>query len=333
MTVRQTRAQQRNARKSTGPRTAEGKEKSAHNALKHGVFCRHAVLRGESQRTFDVIRQEFIDSLQPQNLVELSLIERIVKNQWKLDRLEEAEGKLYEMRCASHQRILERGLEGELDADDTKVNEWWESKMELEDGSKDPEYQALCSAMGNAAMTMGSLLGDVKGELERYQLMCMRLEQSNHRSFRELRILQADARKKGPLAPSPYSIKQNDALDELVRQLDLPIPDEDEEEDQDEDEDEDEERDAEEEGSSDDAPADNPTRDRGVSSEDQIEQNEPNSEKTTASVVSTESCDDPRAPEPAPDCPEMPENARLPLDVVQQVQRDAETLYMPGEDD
>ena len=36
-----------NAQKSTGPKTDEGKAKSARNATTHGLFCRDVVIKGE----------------------------------------------------------------------------------------------------------------------------------------------------------------------------------------------------------------------------------------------------------------------------------------------
>ena len=42
-------ANQLNAKKSTGPRTAEGKEKSKHNAVTHGLTARSALLPGKTR--------------------------------------------------------------------------------------------------------------------------------------------------------------------------------------------------------------------------------------------------------------------------------------------
>ncbi|MEA2736690.1 MAG: hypothetical protein QOE14_3141, partial [Humisphaera sp.] len=36
---RRLRANRRNAKKSTGPRTAEGKRRAARNSISHGIFC------------------------------------------------------------------------------------------------------------------------------------------------------------------------------------------------------------------------------------------------------------------------------------------------------
>jgi hypothetical protein len=80
-----------NAKKSTGPKTNEGKATSARNAQSHGLFCRDVVIAGESEEEFRELRQEFIKSLRPQDVVELALVDGIVIAQWKLRRLHAAE--------------------------------------------------------------------------------------------------------------------------------------------------------------------------------------------------------------------------------------------------
>jgi hypothetical protein len=116
----------------------------------------------------------------------------------------------------------------------------------------------------------------------------MRLEYSSHRAHRELRFLQADARKKGPLEPSPYSVRYNDALDEFDRQLGY---DEIEPEFDDEDDDQDDDDEA----AGDQAvpaPADPPPS----PAEESITQNEPKIAETAASAVPEAACDNTRAP-------------------------------------
>ena len=52
-TEKQLRANRKNAKKSTGPNTPEGKARSSKNALKHGLLARDAVLPGEDPADFD----------------------------------------------------------------------------------------------------------------------------------------------------------------------------------------------------------------------------------------------------------------------------------------
>jgi hypothetical protein len=49
---RKAEANRRNAQKSTGPKTPEGKDAVRLNALKHGLLCREVLLPGEDKGAF-----------------------------------------------------------------------------------------------------------------------------------------------------------------------------------------------------------------------------------------------------------------------------------------
>ena len=49
----QMKASRENAKKSTGPRTPEGKARASKNALKHGLMAQDAVIPGEDPAEFD----------------------------------------------------------------------------------------------------------------------------------------------------------------------------------------------------------------------------------------------------------------------------------------
>jgi hypothetical protein len=80
-----------NARKSTGPRTAEGKAVSRMNGLKHGILAREVVLRGkldgERGREFQALQRLYWEHLDPVGPVEEMLVERIVTAYWRLHRV------------------------------------------------------------------------------------------------------------------------------------------------------------------------------------------------------------------------------------------------------
>jgi hypothetical protein len=87
---RQTEANRRNARKSTGPRTAEGKERSRHNAVTHGLTAESTILPGEDINAFLARRKEIVDGTQPRNEVEAILLEQIARCEWKSMRADRA---------------------------------------------------------------------------------------------------------------------------------------------------------------------------------------------------------------------------------------------------
>ncbi len=79
-------ANRRNAQKSTGPRTPQGKAVASKNSLKHGLLARQAVISTECQAEFDLYRQEFLDELAPDTPMESMLAERVVNLSWRLKR-------------------------------------------------------------------------------------------------------------------------------------------------------------------------------------------------------------------------------------------------------
>jgi hypothetical protein len=81
----------RNAQKSTGPRTPEGKSRSRFNALKHGMTAKTLVLPDEDADVLQMRIETWIADLQPQNDVEQYLVEHAVQFSWKLERADRAE--------------------------------------------------------------------------------------------------------------------------------------------------------------------------------------------------------------------------------------------------
>lgn len=76
----------------TGPRTRQGKEKSKHNALKHGIFSKAVVLKGESQREFDALLTGLRNDLTPEGTLEEVLVENLAAFLWRKRRSLIAEG-------------------------------------------------------------------------------------------------------------------------------------------------------------------------------------------------------------------------------------------------
>ena len=80
-------ANRRNALKSTGPRTSEGKAAVSQNAVKHGLLARQDVITSESQADFDLYRERMLAELAPVSPMESMLAERIVRLSWRLKRV------------------------------------------------------------------------------------------------------------------------------------------------------------------------------------------------------------------------------------------------------
>ncbi len=80
-------ANRRNAQKSTGPRTSQGKAAVSQNAVQHGFSARQTIINSESQADFDLYRERMLTELAPAGPMESMLAERIVTLSWRLKRI------------------------------------------------------------------------------------------------------------------------------------------------------------------------------------------------------------------------------------------------------
>ena len=83
----QIEANRRNARKSTGPRTDEGKARASRNATKHGLTSRLPVLPDEDPAIFEEFRHAVSAELRPLGTLETAWVNRIAALQWRLARV------------------------------------------------------------------------------------------------------------------------------------------------------------------------------------------------------------------------------------------------------
>ena len=95
ISAKQLAANRKNAQKSTGPKTPEGKRRSSRNALKHGLLAQEVVILegdgAETQEEFDAFLIDLCEELQPQGVVEEILVERIATCYWRLRRAQRYE--------------------------------------------------------------------------------------------------------------------------------------------------------------------------------------------------------------------------------------------------
>jgi hypothetical protein len=79
-----------NGAKSAGPKSADGKQKSSLNSIKHGGTCSvrtPLVLPGENLAEFQRYSDAFYDHFCPQNLAESALVDTLVALIWKVARI------------------------------------------------------------------------------------------------------------------------------------------------------------------------------------------------------------------------------------------------------
>ena len=177
-TAKQVQANGRNARQSTGPRTAAGKARSAGNAVTHGLFCRQVRMSVEDAEVFRVFHGRLWRQFAPAGPMEELLADRAISEAWRLQRVVRME------------------------------RDWLEEAME--DQEADREILASC---GPEPLRLGRWVKlEFEGSaMERLRLYEMRIERSMYRALRELERLQAMRRSGRPAY-------EGQAAEELVRE-------------------------------------------------------------------------------------------------------------------
>ncbi len=89
------RANRANAKKSTGPKTAEGKQRSALNATRHGILSQVIHLPEEELNSYHEFTETYVASLSPVGAVETQLANSCADLQFRLHRLAAAEHNLF----------------------------------------------------------------------------------------------------------------------------------------------------------------------------------------------------------------------------------------------
>jgi hypothetical protein len=89
------RANRRNAQKSTGPKTEAGKQRSALNATRHGILSQVIHLPAEEMVSYNEFTERYVASVAPVGAVEIELANACADLQFRLHRLAAAEHNLF----------------------------------------------------------------------------------------------------------------------------------------------------------------------------------------------------------------------------------------------
>ncbi len=96
---RQIDANRRNARKSTGPTTAEGKKRSRCNAVRHGLVAETVIGALEDAEDYRAFEAAIIADYDAQSTVERELVLRLASLLWRLRRATTMETGLFEIQA------------------------------------------------------------------------------------------------------------------------------------------------------------------------------------------------------------------------------------------
>ncbi len=175
---RQQDANRRNAAKSHGPITPEGRAAVRHNALKHGFTAAEIILPTvEEKIDFEQFRAAFEAEHQPVGPTEQVLVEDIVTARWRLNRIRKMEPGFFALR----REVLKDSI--------------------TEFSTLDPQAQLALIVLDDARDS------DTYGKMSRYE---GRFERTFHKALKELQRLQAlratvSDSGNGTVRPSPIS--------------------------------------------------------------------------------------------------------------------------------
>ena len=85
--TKQIKANRRNAKKSTGPKTPEGKSVSRTNAICHGLTAAQVVIAGEDPEDFQRLLESFREELCPEDAIQSQIVNNLAQLMWRLRRI------------------------------------------------------------------------------------------------------------------------------------------------------------------------------------------------------------------------------------------------------
>jgi hypothetical protein len=95
-TQKQVQSNRKNAQKSSGPKTDEGRATAKLNALKHGLTGERVTTFDENPDHYKKFYGEIVQSLAPEGAFEEQLAERIAMCAWRLRRIPRIEARLFQ---------------------------------------------------------------------------------------------------------------------------------------------------------------------------------------------------------------------------------------------
>jgi hypothetical protein len=206
---KQARANRKNALKSSGPKTPEGKAVVRHNAIEHGLLAREVLLPGEDEEALNELHEDLIAYFQPVGKLENMLVDRIIAAHWRLKRLGRMEAGVFAYQhyeeLAERAQLEARTYEGDqrrsafleevngfLPTDEQKREEALSKVREMK-AEQDTETAALGGTFIKDAVGANAF-----SKLSRYETA---IERSLYKALHELQRLQAARQAEGNVSP------------------------------------------------------------------------------------------------------------------------------------
>jgi hypothetical protein len=189
-------ANRENAKKSTGPRTPEGKAASSRNRLVHGLRAnKHILIGDDNPADFLLLLQSLDATFRPVGEGEEMLVTQIAHDQWRLERALPMEAAIFRQRLESVDRVDHRHRQSLINE---RENHQRDPKMYAPAPDPPAEGDRLARAFMNDCSEPNSLAA-----LTRYKAA---IQLSIDRSLRQLKIYQAVRLANAPVPPDQFPV-------------------------------------------------------------------------------------------------------------------------------
>ena len=175
----------------TGPRTEEGKKKSALNATRHGLTSRVVVMPWEDMDAYMRFCAELMTDLAPETSVERQYAQTFCDTQWRLNRIRSIEDSMFALGHVEEAGRIETG------------------HLEV-----------------HAALTAARVFRDNSQTFVNLSLYEQRLQRTLEKSLKQLQTLQAErrAQTQSEAPVQPVAVQPQEAAAQL--QVEAPLPEE-----------------------------------------------------------------------------------------------------------
>ena len=209
---KQAQANRRNALKSTGPKTPEGKAAVRHNATKHGLLSQEVLLPEEDAAALEELGERLRTELQPVGELEGMLVDRIIAAYWRLRRLGRVEAGIFAWELYGEWAKRARQEARSYTKEEGGYDEIWGDPIQgtttITDQEKHQQAMSTAREMDAKRETETATLGrtfirDADGanafsKLSRYETA---IERSLYKALHELQRLQAGRTTEGNVPP------------------------------------------------------------------------------------------------------------------------------------
>jgi len=203
---KQIQANRRNAQRSTGPNTPEGKDAVRLNANKHGLRSQEVLLPGEDEEALKELDENLRAELKPVGELENLLVDGIIASHWRLRRLRRVEagifawelyGELAE-RAQQEAQSYESNVYIELASSDDIITDEQKHQQALSKAQEMKAKQDAETATLGRTFIRDADQANAFSKLSRYETTIWR---SLYKALHELQRLQAARRTEGDVLP------------------------------------------------------------------------------------------------------------------------------------